>query len=261
MGGMAAAEGFLPNSPGTQSGELFSRVNVGRISGLIVDQVRSLIREGQLSAGDRLPAERELCEQFGVSRVTVREALRVLEANGLIEIRVGARGGAFVTAPTSERVGEGIADLLTLSAITASEVTEARMIFELGIVPLVCARHDATDIADLLEICDRSDKALAAGDYPVSLSAEFHVRVARATHNAAIEMLVQSFHGPLLMSLQVAQDEAPAMGRRGTEEHRAFVEAVERSDVTAATAVMSEHLSRTAERLHAAARKGTSAGD
>src|SRR6478609_9845630 len=59
MGGMAAAEGFLPNSPGTQSGELFSRVNVGRISGLIVDQVRSLIREGQLSAGDRLPAERE----------------------------------------------------------------------------------------------------------------------------------------------------------------------------------------------------------
>ena len=243
--------------PATSSRELFSRVNVGRISGLIVDQVRLLLKDGQLTPGDRLPSERDLCERFGVSRVTVREALRVLEAKGLIRIKVGAHGGAFITAPTSERVGEGIADLLVLSTITATEVTEARRVFELGIVPLVCERADEEDVRDLLEICDRSDRALAAGTYSMSssgmsLSAEFHVRVARATHKAVIEMLVQSFHGPMLMSLRRVQLAAPLVGRVGTGEHRTFAEAIARQDEAAATAVMSAHLARTAERLKTA---------
>src|ERR1700749_872486 len=100
--------------------ELFSRVSVGRISEIIVEQIRLLMRQGQLKPGDRLPPERDLCERFGVSRVTVREALRMLESSGLVEIRVGASGGAFVTAPSSDRVGEGLADLLTLSVIDAA---------------------------------------------------------------------------------------------------------------------------------------------
>ena len=132
--------------------DIFSRVNPGRASEMIVDQIRLLIRDGQLKPGDRLPAERELGEKFGVSRVTVREALRGLEANGMVTIKVGARGGAFVTAPTSARVGEGIIDLLSLSGLTDKEVTEARQVFELGIIPLVCERATEEDIDELLEI-------------------------------------------------------------------------------------------------------------
>src|SRR5690349_18760873 len=88
--------------------DLFRPVNVDRVSQVIVDQIKALVREGKLATGDRLPSERDLCQRFGVSRVTVREALRVLEANGLIEIRVGARGGAFVSSPSKERLGEGL---------------------------------------------------------------------------------------------------------------------------------------------------------
>ena len=124
----------------------FVPVHVGRASNLIVDQIRSLIRDGRLCLGDRLPSERELCEQFGVSRVTVREALRGLEANGLVSIRVGARGGAFVAAPTIQQVSEGIADLVAASVVRPDEVDEARRTFELGIVPLVCERADEQDI-------------------------------------------------------------------------------------------------------------------
>ncbi|MFD0654722.1 FadR/GntR family transcriptional regulator [Streptomyces malaysiensis subsp. malaysiensis] len=75
--------------------ELFKAVSSSRVSQVIVEQIRRLLKEERLQPGDRLPSERELCVQFGVSRVTIREALRILEANGLVEIRVGARGGAL----------------------------------------------------------------------------------------------------------------------------------------------------------------------
>jgi GntR family transcriptional regulator, transcriptional repressor for pyruvate dehydrogenase complex len=229
--------------------ELFSRVSVGRISEIIVEQIRLLMRQGQLKPGDRLPPERDLCERFGVSRVTVREALRMLESSGLVEIRVGARGGAFVTAPSSNRVGENLADLLTLSVISAADVTEVRMILEVGIVPLVCERATEEDLADLKRICERSEAALRADDYSMDMSLEFHTRVAQATHNPAVVMLVESFRGPILMSLQQAREAAPEMGGLGTQEHERFIQAVRRRDADAATQIMREHLKRTAHRL------------
>ncbi|GAB4079082.1 FadR family transcriptional regulator [Modestobacter muralis] len=230
-------------------GDLLSRVSVGRISEVIVDQIRVLIRQGQLAAGDRLPSERKLCERFGVSRVTVREALRVLEANGLVDIRVGARGGAFVTAPSSRLVGAGIADLISLATLTAVEVTEARMVFELGIVGLACERATDEDVAALHSICDRSSAALEGNDYPLELSAEWHTRFAVATHNRAVAMLVESLHDPLLQSLERAREVAPLHGRQGVEEHRALVYAIAARDADAAMSLMRTHLTRTAERV------------
>lgn len=238
-----------PAEPAPPKPALFSRVSVGRISEIIVEQIRLLMRQGQLKPGDRLPPERDLCERFGVSRVTVREALRMLESSGLVEIRVGARGGAFVTAPSSDRVGEGLADLLTLSVISAADVTEVRMILEAGIVPLVCERATEEDLADLEAICRRSEAALEAGDYSMDISLEFHIRVAQATHNPAIVMLIESFRGPILMSLQQAHEAAPEMGGLGTREHEQFIEAVRRRDPDTAYKIMHEHLERTAHRL------------
>src|SRR5919198_3938433 len=104
--------------------ELFNPVSPGRVSAEIVEQVKAAIRDGRLAPGDQLPPERDLTRQLGVSRVSVRDALRMLEAQGLVEVRVGARGGAFVTTPAPGLVGEGIADMLLLSAVTAAEGTE-----------------------------------------------------------------------------------------------------------------------------------------
>ena len=229
--------------------DMFKAVSLNRVSQAIVDQVKLLLRQGRLKPGDRLPSERELCERFGVSRVTVREALRVLEAGGLIDIRVGARGGAFITSPTSQQVGEGLADLLNLSPLTAPDVTEARQIFELGIVALVVERATDDDIAALRDMVRVHQMALDRGDYAMSMSADFHVLVAACTHNPAIEMLVRSFHGPLLMSLLEAQVVAPLMGHRGSEEHAAFIDAIADRDAERALSIMREHLQRTADRV------------
>lgn len=229
--------------------EMFSRVNVDRASQVIVDQIKLLVRDGLLSPGDRLPSERELCQRFGVSRVTVREALRMLETTGLVSIRVGARGGAFLTTPSAEQLGAGLADLISLAPFTAMDVTEARMIVELGILPLVVARATDGDIEALETLVAEGRRALSKSAYTVEMSATFHIRVAACTHNAAIEMLIQSFHGPLLMSLQEAHEAAPIMGRVGTDEHEQLVHAIRDRNLKAAQKVMQTHLGHTSHQL------------
>ncbi|HWC78661.1 MAG TPA: FadR/GntR family transcriptional regulator [Pseudonocardiaceae bacterium] len=239
----------VEKSASANDGGLFTVVSTNRMSEAIVEQIRTLIRTNQLRPGDRLPSERELCERMGVSRVTVREALRVLEAGGLVEIRVGARGGAFVTTPTSDRIGAGLADLINLAPITALDVTEARLVFELGIIPTVVERATDADIEELRALTAGHIEALKRGKYTMAMSAEFHNRVGACTHNGAIEMLVSSFHGPLLMSLREAAVAEPLMGQRGVYEHRQFVEAVAERDADKAMEIMRKHIGRTARRL------------
>ena len=243
-----------PAGSGGRDGDgtrLFSPVSTGRISEDIVEQIKLAIRDGRLRPGDRLPAERELTQRFGVSRMSVRDALRILEAGGLVEIRVGARGGAYVRIPRSAVVGEGIANMLMLSSVSPSEVTEARRILEVGIVPLVCERATEEDLVALDAICDEGRAAVHAGNYPMELSARFHVTFARAAHNAAIELLVESLRGPLVQSLELARQAAPTMGVTGVREHVALVRAVRERDPDRAQAILARHLSRTARRLRA----------
>ena len=83
----------------------------------------------------------------------------------------------------------------------------------------------------------------------MDMSLEFHARVAQSTHNPALEMLVESFRGPILMSLMEAREVAPEMGGLGTKEHERFIEAVRRRDCDDAARIMREHLARTAGRV------------
>lgn len=232
----------------TSTEDLFLPVNVDRASQVIVDQIKVLIRAGKLQPGDRLPSERELCQRFNVSRVTVREALRVLETGGLLTIRVGSHGGAFLTSPSAERLGEGLADLISLAPVTAHDVTEARFIVELGTLPLAVERATDEDIAALFGMVEEAEEAVKAGRYNVELSAAFHTRIAQCTHNPAIEMMMQSFNGPMRMSLEESHTSAP-MGEQGVAEHRSLAEAIEARDLEGARKLMTEHLNRTAARV------------
>lgn len=191
--------------------------------------------------------------------MTVRDALRVLEASGLIEIRVGARGGAIVTVPQPARVGESIVHMLVLSALEPGEVTETRRILELGAVPLICERADEHDVKELTDICNRAERAINEHHFHVNLSAEFHVRLARCAHNDAVQLIIDSMQGPLLNSLLQAKEAAPEMGAEGVREHRAVVEAITERDVSRTRRILAQHLDRTATRLeslHASSPRG-----
>src|ERR687883_1103864 len=144
-----------------ESQGMFAPVSVARASSAIAEQIRTAIVTGQLGQGERLPPERELAEQFGVSRVTVRDGLRALEAMGLIDVRVGARGGAFVTVPTGAVVGQTMSDMMMMQAITPEDIVEARLIVELGTVTIACARATDEDLVRLRELCEYGARAIA----------------------------------------------------------------------------------------------------
>jgi GntR family transcriptional regulator, transcriptional repressor for pyruvate dehydrogenase complex len=224
--------------------DMFAPVATARISSAIVDQVRELIRSGRLAAGDRLPSERELAEQFGVSRVTVRDALRSLEAVGLLQIKVGANGGAFLRAPSTADAGRGMSDMLLMAQLSPEDVAEARLMLELNTVMLAVNRAEPGDIEALRSICERSAALLEDGEYDVHLSWDFHERLAGATHNPAIEMIHHSFRGPLSLARARAREPASVAHRRTVEEHTEIVDALEARDVERAREVMAHHLVR-----------------
>jgi GntR family transcriptional regulator, transcriptional repressor for pyruvate dehydrogenase complex len=222
---------------------IFAPVAVARASSAIAEQIRTAILSGRLKAGDRLSPERELAEQFGVSRVTVRDALRSLEAMGLIEVKVGARGGAFVTAPTGSKVAQTMSDMMLMSATTPEDIVEARLIVELGTVTLACARASDEDIAQMRELCERSREALEAGNYTRELSWDFHARLGQSAHNRAVGGLTQSFRSTLSMHpLRVR--EGSRAHELTVEEHMRIVEALERRDGAEARRAMADHLLR-----------------
>ncbi|MFA9431903.1 FadR/GntR family transcriptional regulator [Egicoccus sp. AB-alg2] len=221
-----------------------SPVTGTRMSSEIVSQVIALIRGGRLQPGDRLPAERELAETFGVSRVTVRDALRVLEAMGLVDIRVGSAGGAFVTTPSPSVVGESLSNMLFMGTFEPEQIAETRLVVELGILDLVLERVTDEDIARLRDLCRQSREKLEQDEYDTKLSVQFHAELARAAHNPAVVMLAETFSGPLSMAAVRATEVRRDAHKRTVEEHEALVEYLADRNAEGARDVLITHLLR-----------------
>ena len=127
----------------------FSRIRNLRAFEEIADQIRKELSDRRLRAGDRLPPERALAEQFGVSRNTLREALRSLENAGLLRLQKGATGGAFVRESTGDAIITGLRDMFHLGAIQPEHLTEARVMIESIAVRTACERATPEDIEAL----------------------------------------------------------------------------------------------------------------
>jgi GntR family transcriptional regulator, transcriptional repressor for pyruvate dehydrogenase complex len=225
------------------AGDLFAPVTVARASSAIATQIREAILGGRIREGDRLPPERELADQFGVSRVTVRDALRALEAMGLVDVRVGARGGAFVTAPTGSHIGQTMGDMMLMNALSPADIVEARLVLELGTITLACARATAEDLEALRELTSRAEAALADRTYTPALSWEFHSLIALAAHNSAVAGITSSFRSSLSMH-PIRTREGSRAHVRTVEEHARIFDALERRDGDTARQEMAVHLLR-----------------
>ncbi|HZD71149.1 MAG TPA: FCD domain-containing protein [Actinomycetes bacterium] len=226
--------------------EIFAPVEGGRISLQIVQQIQDAIRSGRLKSGDRLPPERDLAERFGVSRVTMRDALRNLEVLGLIQIRVGAAGGAFVTSPGAEVVAEGLTNLMLLSSLKPAEIAEARLVLELGSAALAAVRATDEDIDALRTMVREAQASLADGTYERSMSLRFHLQVAQIARNKAIRLFTESFRGPLSMHSIRTRESRESSFALTVQEHEGIAKAIEERDAREAQRRMAEHLTRSA---------------
>ena len=229
---------------------MFTKVQVSRVSEEIIRQVEQAIYSEQLLPGDRLAPERELAEQFGVSRITIRDALRVLESNGLIEIRVGANGGAFVREPNLDSLSSSLNSMLKFKKATLLELTEARKIIETATAELAADRASPEDLELLEEVVIQARKALETGDlYYMPHSVNFHSALAKSAKNYILELTVGSFRTlfyNVLEKLMPTRD----MAEKAAEDHWGIYEAVKAGDGKLARQLMEEHLSYFENKVH-----------
>jgi GntR family transcriptional repressor for pyruvate dehydrogenase complex len=209
-----------------------------RIYEEIVRQVRTLIEEGRLKWGDRLPAERELAERFRVSRASVREALRTLESMGVIEIRPGE--GTFVRQAV-ETLIEPLARAILSQRAAIGELFEARRLLEPALAGLAARRATPDEIHEMEGILEAQAREVAAGRTGLQQDADFHAAIAASVRNRAITRIVHTLMDLLTQSREESLH-TPGRPTRSHEDHRRILEAIRRRDAGAAERSMLDHL-------------------
>ncbi len=175
---------------------MFSPAQVGRASEDVALQIEAAIMDGRVQPGDRLPSERALHEQFRTSRGVVREALRALKQKGLIEVKKGARGGAFVKEVELNSASESLALFLKLQRISPQSLIEFRESMDRTITELAIARAAKEEKQLLLEETIRLENLLIEEDPDMELVHEIdrdlNIRLARMTNNPVFEWIMRA---------------------------------------------------------------------
>jgi DNA-binding FadR family transcriptional regulator len=178
--------------------QLFRAAKQNRIFQDVVEQIQEAIIEGHLKVGDRLPAERELKAMLETSRSTLREALRVLEQKGLIEIKLGMGGGAVVKAVTPDLVAESLDLLIRSQQVSLQHISEFRERVEGDVVRLATLRMREADEGDLEALLEDARQCVARGAEAVSdfLTADknIHLYFARMTANPIYISILKTIH-------------------------------------------------------------------
>jgi GntR family transcriptional regulator, transcriptional repressor for pyruvate dehydrogenase complex len=166
---------------------VFKPAKQTRIYQDVVEQIQEAILAGQLKVGEQLPAERKLIDMFGVSRGTLREALRVLQQKGLIEIKTGVTGGSIIRGVTTEQFSENLAMLIRYQKVALRDLAEFREGIEGTVALLAAERATPADVAQLRDLLAQTKEAFAAGpeewDRAIRCDEQIHLTLTQITGN------------------------------------------------------------------------------
>ncbi|WP_114811525.1 FadR/GntR family transcriptional regulator [Paraburkholderia kururiensis] len=220
----------------------------------VAAQILALIRQGEFPPGERLPPERELAQQLGVSRPSLREALIALEIGGQIEIRMGS--GVYVR----EAAGGSTGGEHAIAALgeSPSELMQARIAIEGTVIVLATGKFTAATLDRLRRVLERMRKLAAAGKSPVDADRQFHMLIAETTGNSVLARFVgelfDSRHDPIAAAMRGHAESAQTWSV-AVREHEDILKALQAGDPIAAQTAMRAHLKASEERWMAGALK------
>jgi len=229
------------DSPASTRGVSFTPVVGPRPADEIQSQIRTMLSSRKLKAGDRLPSERALSEQFAVSRNSVRQAMRSLVDSGLLEMKKGAAGGAFIRDGGGEAVATGFSDLYSLGTIRPEHLTEARILVGVEVVRLACERATDIEIDALAANVERAERAVKGRRYAerTELNLEFYRLLARMTRNP---ILVTVTDAVISITRKFVEDVGRTSNQSVMPFRRKLLEIMRARDCEAAAELMRAHL-------------------
>ena len=205
----------------------------------IVSRLLDLIQQRHLGPGDRLPAERELAASMGVSRSSLREALRALTVLGVTEMRHGA--GTYVSSLEPDLLVRHLSFVLSLSDHASDQLFEARKVVEPAMAALAAERIDDGTL-DLLDACvDRARAAIGDAEAFMETDLELHDAIRVAAENAVLGRFMESIRA-LGLASRLRTGARRAVQEQTVKDHRAIVTALRARDPEAASAAMHRHL-------------------
>ena len=210
-----------------------------RASAEVVDQIRDAFFGG-LGPGDWLGTETELADRFGVSRITMRDAVRALEARGMVDVRVGAHGGLRVANSDPDRYIEALAIQLHLMGVNWDEIVEAQRAIEPVTAGLAATRATRAQITALRELVEQSRTALADPVTFTELGLAFHLAVAEASGNRVLHAALRSLR--TVQRTQYTPNTSRERAQRVLRNHASILDAIEGGDSELASTRMTEHL-------------------
>jgi GntR family transcriptional repressor for pyruvate dehydrogenase complex len=214
----------------------------------VSDQLLTAIRDAGLTPGTRIPSERELGEQFGVSRTVIREAIRHLAAKGVLQVISGA--GVNVADLGHEGISESIELFLRQrGAIRTADIHEVRESLELKIVELAATRASDEQLQEILDICEEMSARLDNPQEASRLDVAFHRKIAEATGNALFLVLIDSL-GEVLFTIRRKTLDNPGRGAVALEAHRAVARALQKRDAAGAVQAMRDHLAESLDYIN-----------
>ncbi|MGQ9556166.1 MAG: FadR/GntR family transcriptional regulator [Anaerolineae bacterium] len=222
---------------------MFEKATPTRTFEDVACQVRQAIVSGELQPNDRLPSQRQLAETFGVSRSTLLAGLRILEQEGLIVIRPGATGGAFVTAPDIERVSESLDLFLKREGASLQELVEFREKLEGSCVSWGASRASDAELAEVWRLLEQLRQYYHAPrtTWQEFLDREirFHLTVAKLSHNRVSVAVLQAIH---TTTTRFIRQIPPGYGDRVLQDWEAIMEAMSSRQPEEAARRMSQHI-------------------
>lgn len=233
--------------PAAVDGDGIEPIKKTRVAEQVADRIRLLILDSTFPPGRPLPAERQLAERFGVSRGSIRDALRILETIGLLATRHGQ--GTFAQELAVDRLVAPLASILSYRQDLEEELMDVRRMFEPAVARVAATRVTDEDIVDLQRILEAQRKKLKTGRSAIVEDTAFHGVLARATRNRVIVSIMATLNDLLVESrtLALRQEGRPSRSMQG---HEAVVAALRKRDGEAAATAMREHIDQIADLLH-----------